>query len=147
MNTPIKDRILTFIREHHIFTLAVSRENKPWCATCYYVYLEDLNLFIFTSDYDTKHITDVVETGIYNAAGAIALETRMTGKIRGIQFAGLIRELSGNELKTGKSAYLKAFPVARLAKLHLWGLEPEIIKMTDNRLGFGKKLIWRRNSL
>ncbi|MEI6890318.1 MAG: pyridoxamine 5'-phosphate oxidase family protein [Bacteroidales bacterium] len=147
MEQAIETRVLTFIREHHIFTLAVSRDNRPWCATCYYVYLEDQNLFVFTSGHDTKHVTDVVETGNYYAAGAIALETRMTGKIRGIQFAGLMKELSGNELKTAKSAYLKAFPVARLAKLHLWGLEPNILKMTDNRLGFGKKLLWRSNKL
>jgi len=147
MEQAIGKRVLAFISEHHIFTLAVTRDNRPWCATCYYVYLEDLNLFVFTSDHDTKHITDVVETGNYYAAGAIALETKMTGKIRGLQFDGLMRELNGKELKTAKSGYLKAFPVARLAKLHLWGLEPEIMKMTDNRLGFGKKLIWRRNKL
>ncbi len=146
MKQAIENRVLDFIGEHHIFTLAVSRENQPWCATCYYVYLEDLNLFVFTSDHDTKHIADVVKSGNYYAAGAIALETRMTGKIRGLQFAGFMRELAGNDLKTGKKAYLRAFPVARLAKLHLWGLEPEIMKMTDNRLGFGKKLIWRRNN-
>ena len=146
MNQAIEKRVLTFISEHHIFTLAVSRENRNWCATCYYVYLEDLNLFVFTSDHETKHITDVVETGNYYVAGAIALETRMTGKIRGLQFAGLMRELEGNELKKARQAYLGAFPIARLAKLHLWGLEPEIIKMTDNRLGFGKKLVWRSNN-
>jgi uncharacterized protein YhbP (UPF0306 family) len=145
MEQAIESRVLEFICEHHIFTLAVSRDNRPWCATCYYVYLDYLNLFIFTSDHDTKHITDVVVADNYYAAGAIALETRMAGKIRGIQFAGLMRELTGNELKTAKSAYLKAFPIARLARLHLWGLQPEIIKMTDNRLGFGKKLIWRHN--
>jgi hypothetical protein len=142
----MENRILKLIDEHHIFTLAVSCANKPWCATCYYVYLEDLNLFVFTSDHDTKHIRDVVESGNYYAAGAIALETRMVGKIRGIQFAGFMRELTGSELKKAKAAYLKSFPVARLVKLHLWGLEPEIIKMTDNRLGFGKKLIWRSNT-
>ena len=147
MEQAIETRVLTFIREHHIFTLAVSRDNRPWCATCYYVYLEDQNMFVFTSGHDTKHVTDVVETGNYYAAGAIALETRMTGKIRGIQFAGLMKELSVNELKTAKSAYLKAFPVARLAKLHLWGLEPNILKMTDNRLGFGKKILWQSNKL
>ena len=145
MNQVIEKRVLTFIGEHHVFTLAVSRENRPWCASCYYVYLADLKLFVFTSDHETKHIADVVETGNYFASGAIALETRMTGKIRGLQFAGLMRELEGNELKKAKKAYLSAFPIARLAKLHLWGLEPDIIKMTDNRLGFGKKVIWRSN--
>ena len=138
--------MLTFVGEHHVFTLAVTRENKPWCATCYYVYLEDLNMFVFTSDHDTKHIRDVVETGNNYAAGAIALETKMTGKIRGLQFAGSMKELEGNVLKKARSAYLKAFPVARLAKLHLWGLVPDVMKMTDNRLGFGKKLIWAENN-
>ena len=140
------EKILKFIREHHIFTLAVSCENKPWCATCYFVYLEDMNLFVFTSDHDTKHIRDIIGSGNYNAAGAIALETKLVGKIRGVQFAGLMRELAGNEFKKAKAAYLKAFPVARFVRLHLWGLDPEIIKMTDNRLGFGKKLIWRSNA-
>ncbi|MEI8006888.1 MAG: hypothetical protein WCI48_11825 [Bacteroidota bacterium] len=145
MKQAIESRILTFIGEHHIFTLAVTRDNRPWCATCYYVYLEDLNLFVFTSDHDTKHIADVLESDNYYAAGAIAVETSMVGKIRGLQFAGFMRKLIGNELKTAKSAYLSAFPVALLAHLHLWGLEPEIMKMTDNRLGFGKKLLWHRN--
>jgi uncharacterized protein YhbP (UPF0306 family) len=66
----------------------------------------------------------------------------MVGKIRGVQFAGTMRELAGSEMKQAKTAYLKAFPIARFVKVHLWGLEPEIIKMTDNRLGFGKKLVW-----
>jgi hypothetical protein len=136
------DRILEFIKEHHIFTLAVCCENKPWCATCYFVYMQDLNLFVFTSDHETKHIRDIVGSGNYHAAGAIALETKMVGKIRGVQFAGTMRELAGSEMKQAKTAYLKAFPIARFVKVHLWGLEPEIIKMTDNRLGFGKKLVW-----
>jgi hypothetical protein len=29
-----------------------------------------------------------------------------------------------------------------MPELHLWSLTPDFIKMTDNRLGFGKKLIW-----
>jgi uncharacterized protein YhbP (UPF0306 family) len=137
-----EQRILDFIAEHHVLTLAVSNNNQPWCATCFYTYLPALNLFVFTSDHDTRHIRDVVTSENYEVAGAIALETRITGKIRGIQFRGLIHELNGQELKLGKAAYLKSFPIARLATLHLWGVVPDYIKMTDNRLGFGKKLIW-----
>lgn len=142
MEQPIPSRMLTFINEHHIFTLAVSRNDRPWCATCYYVYLPELNLFVFTSDHETRHIKDVVESGNYHVAGAIALETKMTGKIRGLQFSGQMILLEGATLKKARAAYLKAFPVARLAVLHLWGLVPDRMKMTDNRLGFGKKLFW-----
>lgn len=142
MNHPVDNRILSLIREHHIFTLAVTREAQPWCATLFYVYDEDRNLFIFTSEDDTRHIRDAVETGNFLTAGAIALETKMIGKIRGIQFSGTMHKLEGAELKSVKKYYLEKFPIARFSTLFLWGIKPDMIKMTDNRLGFGEKLIW-----
>jgi uncharacterized protein YhbP (UPF0306 family) len=138
-----EQRIIDFIGEHHILTLAIARDNVPYCATCYYAYLKDQNSFIFTSDHETRHIRDVVLGNNYHVAGTIALETRLIGKIRGIQFTGVIRYLEGTELETAKARYLKRFPIARLMpELHLWSLAPDFIKMTDNRLGFGKKLTW-----
>ncbi len=101
------------------------------------------NYFAFTSGHEARHIRDAVEGNNYKVAGAIALETPIIGKIRGIQFTGIMREPEGDELTKVRSAYLKRFPVARLMpELHLWILAPDFIKMTDNRLGFGKKLIW-----
>jgi len=139
-----EQRIVDFIGEHHILTLAVVKDNVPYCATCYYAYLQTQNLFVFSSGHETRHIRDVVEGGNYTVAGAIALETKIVGKIRGIQMNGLISELEGDELKKARAAYLKRFPIARLMPdLTLWMLAPDFIKMTDNRLGFGKKLIWR----
>jgi hypothetical protein len=140
---PIDKSILTFILQHHVLSLAVSRDNIPWCCSCFYCYLPERNLLVFTSDSDTRHIDDFLAGDCGMVAGTIALETRVTGKIRGIQFAGPMRLLAGGELKAAKHEYLKNFPIARLAKLHLWGVEPTILKLTDNRLGFGKKLIWR----
>jgi len=140
---PIDKRIVEFIGKHHVFTLATSNQNMPYTCSCFYVYLEKENLFVFTSDHTTKHIGDVVNNK--HVAGAVALETSMIGKIQGIQFTGIISELEGEILKTATSAYLKKFPIAHLKDLLLWGVEPDFIKMTDNRLGFGKKLIWRKD--
>jgi uncharacterized protein len=142
MNTahPIDERITNYIAEHHVFTLATSNMNLPYTATCFYVYLPELNMFVFTSDTTTKHISDTVEQPY--VAGAIALETSIIGKIRGIQFCGNINRLKGKELTHAKKAYILKFPIAMLAKTTLWGIVPDFIKMTDNRLGFGKKLIW-----
>jgi hypothetical protein len=142
MNPPIDKRVLSLISEHSIFTLAITRGLQPWCATCFYVYDQQRNLFIFTSEDDTRHIRDAVETGNFLTAGAIALETKMIGKIRGIQFSGIMHRLEGEELETARKQYLKKFPIARLSTLYLWGIIPDMIKMTDNRLGFGRKLIW-----
>ena len=140
---PIDPRILGFINEHHVLTLAVTRHHRPWCASCFYIYLPEKNLFVFTSDDDTRHIQDAVQSNNYEVAGTIALETKITGKIRGIQFCGPMRKLTGEELKAAKKAYHKKFPISRLSELYLWGIQPFYIKMTDNRLGFGKKLIWQ----
>ncbi len=140
--TTIDQRILEFIGEHHVLTLAVAREQQPWCATCFYVFLQDENQFVFTSDDDTRHIRDATESGNYNVSGTIALETKMVGKIRGIQFSGVMFRLEGEDRKKAHRKYVRKFPIASLAKLELWGLKPDHIKMTDNRLGFGKKLIW-----
>ncbi len=141
MQNPEK-RIVDFINEHHVLTLATSVENSPWCANCFYTYLEDENCFVFTSDEETKHVQDVLANS--NVAGSVVLETNTVGKIQGIQFAGTMQKPTKSLATIAKKAYLKKFPFAVLMKTSLWILNPEIIKMTDNRLGFGKKLVWRK---
>jgi len=139
MNLPEK-RVTDFINEHHVLTLATVVQNNPWCANCFYVYLEEENCFVFTSDDSTKHVNDVLENK--NVAGSVVLETNTVGKIRGIQFRGVM-ERPGKDIESkAKKAYLKRFPYAVLMKTSLWVLNLNYIKMTDNRLGFGKKLIW-----
>lgn len=139
MNLPEK-RIVDFINEHHVFTLATSVDNNPWCANCFYVYLEDENCFVFTSDNETKHIQDVAVNS--KVAGSVVLETSAVGKIQGIQFRGTMEIPKDKFASKVKMAYLKRFPFTVLMKTSLWVLQPNYIKMTDNRLGFGKKLIW-----
>lgn len=139
MNHPEK-RIVDFINEHHVLTLATCVENQPWCANCFYVYLEDENCFVFTSDDETRHVKEVVMNT--KVAASVVLETNVVGKIQGIQLTGSMLRPEDNLDSKVKMAYLKKFPFAALMKTSLWVLKPDFIKMTDNRLGFGKKLIW-----
>jgi uncharacterized protein len=139
---PVDARILKTIRKHHIFTLATSEDNKPYCCTCFYTYIKENNLFIFTSEYNTRHIGQFLKQPI--VAGSIALETRIIGKIRGLQFTGKMTELKDQELKEARKAYLLKFPYTLpfLKDTPFWSIAPDFIKLTDNRLGFGTKLIW-----
>jgi hypothetical protein len=133
-------RIVDFISQHHVLTLATCVENNPWCANCFYVWLEDENCFVFTTDNATKHAQDAIQN--QNVAGSVVLETSVVGKIRGIQFRGTM-QIPENELASkARFAYLKKFPFAILMDTKLWIVRVNYIKMTDNRLGFGKKLIW-----
>jgi len=136
----IDQRIIKFFKKHHVLTIATTVNNEPWCANCFYTYLEDDNLLVFTTDEDTRHGKEFVENPI--VAGSVVLETMIIGKIQGIQFQGIIFKPDGAELDKIKLCYLKRFPVAVLMDTHLWAVKPTYIKMTDNRFGFGKKLIW-----
>ncbi len=133
-------RIVDFINQHHVLTLATCVENNPWCANCFYVWLEEENCFVFTTDNATKHAQDAIQN--QNVAGSVVLETSVVGKIQGIQFRGVMEIPSDELAEKARNAYLKRFPVAVLMKTNLWTIKVNYIKMTDNRLGFGKKLIW-----
>jgi uncharacterized protein YhbP (UPF0306 family) len=131
--------IARFINEHHVMTLAVSTRDQPYCFNAFYVYLESDNSLVFTSDHSTRHIQEALANPL--VAGSIVLETELVGKIQGLQFTGLISQLSGIMSK-GRLAYLKRFPYAALSLSTLWTVKLNYAKLTDNRLGFGKKLIW-----
>jgi uncharacterized protein YhbP (UPF0306 family) len=138
----IDNRITRFFHKHHVLTIATTVNDEPWCANCFYVYIEDENVIVFTTDPSTRHGQEFVKNSF--VAGSVVLETLMIGKIRGIQFQGEVSEPDGDLAKKARSAYLKRFPPAALMDTHLWVVHLTYIKMTDNRLGFGKKTIWNK---
>ena len=136
----IDGRIIRFFKKHHVLTVATTVDSKPWCANCFYVYLEEENALVFTTDSETRHGREFKMNP--DIAGSVVLETMIIGKIRGIQFTGIVSEPSGNILEKSRLAYLKRFPIASLMETRLWIVRLNYVKMTDNRFGFGKKLIW-----
>ena len=133
-------RIRSLFRRHHLLSIATVSEQGPWCASCFYAWDEENNTLIITTDTDTRHGAEFRANP--NVAGTIALETKRIGRIRGAQFTGTVSEPTGDDLRRAKTVYLKRFPYAALADLHLWTIRLNHIKLTDNRLGFGKKIIW-----
>jgi uncharacterized protein YhbP (UPF0306 family) len=143
VHPPIDKKILSFIARHHQFVLATVVNNTPWTANCFYAWIQELSMFVFTSDLHTRHAGEMLQNKL--VAGNISLETGIIGKIQGLQFSGSAFLLEGEKLDFGKKSYLKRFPVALLMETTLWGFDPDHFKLTDNRLGFGKKLIWQKN--
>ncbi len=132
--------IVDFLHEHHVFTLATCANNEPWCSSMFYVYIEKENMLVFTSEAHTRHISEVLENE--RVAGAVVLETKKVGLLRGLQFRGRMFAPSGELLEKAKRAYLARFPYALLKPAPFWVIELQALKFTDNRLGFGKKLHW-----
>jgi len=136
-------RIIRFFRKHHVLTVATAVADEPWCANCFYVYMEDENALVFTTGSDTRHGREFKLNPV--VAGSVVLETKIVGRIRGIQFQGIVSEPDNDLLARAKRCYLKRFPVAALMDTQLWIVRLTYIKMTDNRLGFGKKLRWSKD--
>ena len=146
----IDERMLAFFKEHHVLSIASVSDGKPWCSNMFYTFRnvetpQSEMKFIFTSEDNTLHVEHFNKNN--SVAGSIVLETQMVGKIQGIQFSGQVRKLEGEEYKVARIQYLKRFPVALLHKLALWEVDVVHLKMTDNRLGFGTKLIWNKTNI
>ncbi len=135
-------RIVNFIKKHHVLTLATQKDGQPWCAQCFYAYDREKQALIFLSDQDTRHINEIDHSN--KVAASIVLETKIIYKIRGLQIEGTVCLAEGEDKREAKKIYLRRFPFAVLKNTKLWVLEMNTIKMTDNRLGFGKKLRWSR---
>ena len=132
-------RIVSFIARHHVLTLATATsEGMPYCAACFYAYDKARNVIVFTSDDNTTHAQQMAANS--RVACAINLETRVVGKVHGLQICGTVRRGAEED----KMVYIKRFPYAAVAPLNIWVVEPDFMKLTDNTLGFGKKLIWNR---
>lgn len=131
------EKIESFIRQHHLLSLATMGE-RLWCCSMFYAYDPHSISFVVASEETTDHMRNVLQNP--QVAGTIALETKTVGKIQGIQFSGEIEACPD----TLKSLYFKAFPYARVMNPTLWSIRLDEVKMTDNTLGFGKKITWKR---
>lgn len=132
------ERFIKFIKKHHVLTLAtVNGEGMPYVANCFYAFDTKRNLFVFTSDLATRHGAEMAANS--SVALSIVLETRIVGRVQGLQVTG--RALRGDD--EARKCYIKRFPYAAAADLEIWMVAPTLMKLTDNTLGFGKKLVWQ----
>lgn len=135
----IDKKIEKFITSHHVLTLATSTtDGHPYCCNIFYAYNKQEGTFIFTSDDHTHHAQMMSNNP--HVAASIVLETRIVGKVQGLQITGEVKQAADGD----KALYIKRFPYAAVADLQLWRLEADFMKLTDNTLGFGKKLIWQK---
>lgn len=134
------ERIVKFLKKHHVLTLAtVSAEGAPYCSNAFYAYDSERNIFAFAANDATRHATEMKAEP--RVAASVVLETRIVGKVQGAQICGTATDGDDED----KRIYLKRFPyAAAMSDLTVRRLTPEYIKLTDNTLGFGKKLIWTK---
>ena len=136
-------RIQEFINQHHVLVLATCADNQPYCCDCFYAYDAERNTFIIKTDAEnTRHMKEIAQNN--NVAASIVLETKEVGKLQGLQICATAIIPEGDELSQAKKTYLLKYPYAIAVSGTYVVLKTNYYKLTDNRLGFGKKIVWNR---
>ncbi len=131
-----------WLAKQHVVTWCVQEKGEIWCANAFYVYDPERVAFYVLSEDKTRHAQ---MTGLQaKVAGTVNGQPKTVALIRGVQFAGEIRRLDGEESDAQRKRYLRRFPVARAMSAPVWEIRLDELKFTDNTLGFGKKFYWLR---
>ena len=138
----MESKIIDYLQKNKVLALATSVNDIPYCANCFYVFDDANKTLVFLSDEKTRHIAEALQN--INVGGSIQNGVTTVAKIQGIQFTGEFINPTEEQAKHFYKTYYKKIPFAKAKPSPIWGIQLNWIKMTDNTLGFGKKLIWER---
>ena len=148
----IRDRLWHFLQAHRVLTVAVTAEDgQPYAAALFYVVDKDLRFYVL-SDPSSRHGQALLARA--EVAGTVQRDEQQWHEIQGVQFRGRCRQLDGAARARAWQLYVARFPflvlenrvlTAALAQTALWRIEPEWMRLIDNRLGFGHKEEWHRH--
>jgi uncharacterized protein len=142
----MNEKIIQFIEKQRVATICcVDNEGKPYCFSCFYAFDNDKRLLYFKSSRTSSHAAFLENNP--SVAGTIQPDKLNVLAIQGIQFTGTVYEANETTAADSKSVYHKKYPFALAMPGEVWIIEPTFIKMTDNSLGFGKKIVWEKEAV
>jgi uncharacterized protein YhbP (UPF0306 family) len=142
----MNESIVKFIEKQRSCTLCcVDEYNKPYCFSCLYVFNAEHGLLYFKSSSKSKHCGILLNNPF--VAGTILPDKLNVLAIKGIQFEGTVLPSNHFLVDQASSYYHKKNPAALAIAGDIWIVRINSIKMTDNKLGFGKKIIWSRSEI
>ena len=134
--------IVAYLRKQHVLSLCAGDARTLWCANCFYVLDEAQMSFYVLTEHSTRHGTLLADNP--HVAGTVSDQTITVSLIKGLQFSGEMSVLSGERADAARKLYTSRFPLAKIAATPVWQLRLDEAKLTNNKLGFGTKLFWRR---
>ena len=137
-----QSHLLRYVKKQHVLSLCAASADDMWCANCFYVFDEARMALWLMTESATRHGQLMQQNA--RVAGTINGQPKSVLLIKGVQYRGQIQLLSGEVEAQARKAYQKRFPVAKKVSAPLWEITLDELKMTDNALGFGKKIVWQR---
>lgn len=141
---PALAMIQQYFSRQHVFSLFTSFQSDIWSAICFYTFKAQTMSLYFLTETSTRHAELMLNNPI--VAGTVCNQSKIVVKIQGIQFIGKVSSLTGQKEKQARQEYSRRFPFAMAASIPIWQLSLQQIKMVNNRLGFGTKLVWHREN-
>ena len=139
----MNETIASFIQQQTCATICCSDEaGNPYCFSCYYVFNGGDGLLYFKTSVETHHTILLANNPI--VAGTILPDKLNKLITRGIQLQGEVLQHFHPMAKDAYMRYHKRYPMALAIKGEVFTIRINNIKMTDSKLGFGKKLNWKR---
>lgn len=120
----------------------VDEENRPYCFSCFYAFDAEKQLIYFKSSPATRHAVLLNQRPF--VSGTIQPDRLNPLAIKGVQFNGEVLINQNGSPDRASGVYHKKYPFAVAITGEMWTIQVDMIKMTDNTLSFGKKLIWQR---
>lgn len=137
-----RSHLIRYLKKQHVLSLSCHNAQEIWSANCFYIFDEASMAFWLMTEPDTRH--GALIEGNPQVAGTVNGQPKSVLLIKGVQYRGRMQRLQGEAESRARSAYQKRFPVARKVSAPLWEITLDELKMTDNALGFGKKILWWR---
>ncbi|KNC14062.1 hypothetical protein AC790_07610 [Pantoea sp. RIT-PI-b] len=134
--------LIRYLKKQHVLSLCTTDGNDIWCANCFYVFDEASMAFWLMTEPNTRHGALMQRNP--RIAGSVNGQPKSVLVIKGVQYRGVIQRLDGERETVARKAYQKRFPVAKKVTAPLWEIILDEVKMTDNALGFGKKIVWTK---
>ncbi|RKS84662.1 hypothetical protein DES39_1873 [Orbus hercynius] len=136
------NKIITYLTKKTTLTLCCVDKEVPYCCNCFYVLNKAKMMLYITSSFNTHHANIMLKS--QQVAGTINDQARSVAYIQGVQYTGQITLLNNEDEQQARNLFCQAYPIAKLKEAPMWAITLSMLKMTDNKLGFGKKFLWHR---
>lgn len=139
----MNETIIHFLQQNTCASVCcIDEVGKPYCFSCFYAFNRQEGLIYFKSSSNSHH-TRLLKKNPF-VAGTVLPDKLNKLTSRGIQFEATVLDTQHPGVKKGLNNYYKKHRAALAMPGEIWVLQIEYLKMTDNTLGFGKKIIWNR---
>lgn len=139
------NNIIEFLEKQTCASICcLDEDNRPWCFSCFFIFNPGEGLLYFKSSPGANHSSMMKKVPLI--AGTVLPDKLNKLRTQGIQFDGVVLD-SMDRLTLGASQYYhKKNPLALAIPGDVWTIQVNRIKMTDSKMGFGKKIVWSRQS-